>query len=181
MQNRQPNTIYNFNAIGLDGKDTALSGFKGKVLLIVNTATHCGQVAQLHKLEKIYNQYKNRGFEILAFPCNQFAGQEPLTGKAIEDFCKTRYNISFPIFQKICVRGYQAHPLFQFFGDKKQNGKFSIYPLWNYYKFLVDSNGYVISYFTTLTQPDSKKIMGAIEHALSGNAGSPKGSTRINR
>nr|MBP9549842.1 glutathione peroxidase [Chitinophagales bacterium] len=120
MENLPKNTIYKFTATSLEGKEIALSEYAGRVLLIVNTATHCGHVGQLQTLENVYQQYKEQGFEILGFPSNQFANQEPLEGKAIGEFCTTNYGVSFQLFDKINVRGRDAHPLFKFFGDKKQ-------------------------------------------------------------
>lgn len=166
MKKIQENTIYKFTATTLDGKEIALSEYAGKVLLIVNTATHCGHVGQLKTLENVYQQFKDQGFEVLGFPSNQFANQEPLDGNSISEFCSKNYGVSFQLFDKTNVRGKNAHPLFTFFGDKKQNGKIAVHPLWNYYKFLIDRNGQVVDYFFTYTKPDNKRIIKAIKNAL---------------
>ena len=162
----QDKSIYNFTADSVNGKEIPLSNYKGKVLLIVNTATHCGQVPQLGKLEKLYQHYKDQGFEILGFPSNQFANQEPLDGADINEFCAVNYGVSFTIFQKTKVRGKHAHPLFKFFRNKNKNGKIGVQPWWNYYKFLIDRNGNVVDYFYTYTQPDNKRLTKAIEKTL---------------
>lgn len=160
------NTIYDFTVKNLQGKEVSLSDYKGKVLLIVNTATHCGQVPQLGKLEKLYQQYRDQGFEVLGFPSNQFAGQEPLKGKDIEEFCQVNYGVNFTMFDKVMVRGKNAHPLFKYFRNKKENKKIAVQPMWNYYKFLIDRNGKVVDYFFTYTQPDNKRLVNALEKTL---------------
>jgi glutathione peroxidase len=159
-------SIYHLSATNMAGKEVSLEAYRGQVLLIANTATKCGEAPQLEKLEALHQQYKHAGFSVLGFPCGQFAGQEPLEGAAIEEYCKINYGVSFPIFQKVDVRGSDAHPIFNYFADRKQNGKFAIRPWWNYYKFLIGRDGRVIDYWITYTQPDAKRIAAAIEKAL---------------
>ena len=159
-------TIYGFTARNSAGKEIGLNQFKGKVLLIVNTASGCGHTPQLGELEEIYQRYKNDGLQIIGFPTDQFS-QEPLVGKAIDEFCSVNYGVTFPIMEKGNIKGEHAHPLFQFFADKKQNGKIKSSPYWNFYKYLIGRDGKVIDYFFTYRHPTSKKIVRAIEKALS--------------
>lgn len=160
-------TIYGFTARNSAGKEISFDQFKGKVLLIVNTASGCGHTPQLGELEEIYQRYKNDGLQIIGFPTDQFS-QEPLEGKAIDEFCTVNYGVTFPIMEKCNVKGANAHPVFQFFADKNQNGKIASAPYWNFYKYLIGRDGKVIDYFFTYRHPTSKKITRAIEKALSG-------------
>ncbi len=160
-------TIYGFTATDMRGNEVSLEKYRGKVVLIVNTASRCGEAPQLEKLEALYQRYKDRGFEILGFPCGQFAGQEPLEGEAIAEFCKINYGVTFPMFQKVDVRGKNAHPLFNFLASKNANGKYGVRPWWNYYKYLIDAEGRTADYWITYTQPDVSRIAQAIEKELS--------------
>ncbi|MBC8173171.1 MAG: glutathione peroxidase [Chitinophagales bacterium] len=158
-------TIYQFTATTIEGKEISFSAYKGKVLIILNIATQCGQVPQLEKLEAIYQKYKEQGLEIVAFPSNQFA-QEPRAGKAIMEFCERNYGITFPVFAKIDVKGKNAHPLFKFLGAKKLNGKFSAQPYWNFYKYIFDRDGNAVDYFISHTYPNKKRVILSIEKTL---------------
>ncbi len=159
-------TIYGFTARNSAGKKILFDQFKDKVLLIVNTASGCGHTPQLAELEEIYQRYKNSGLIVIGFPTDQFS-QEPLEGKAIDEFCSVNYGVTFPIMEKCKIKGEHAHPIFQFFADKKQNGKISSAPYWNFYKYLIGRDGKVIDYFFTYRHPTNKKIIRAIEKALS--------------
>ncbi|MBK7567659.1 MAG: glutathione peroxidase [Bacteroidetes bacterium] len=159
-------TIYGFTARNSAGKEILFDQFRDKVLLIVNTASGCGHTPQLAELEEIYQRYKNSGLIILGFPTDQFS-QEPLEGKAIDEFCSVNYGVTFPIMEKGNIKGEHAHPLFQFFADKKQNGKIKSSPYWNFYKYLIGRDGKVIDYFFTYRHPTNRKITRAIEKALS--------------
>ena len=159
-------SIYQFSVKDIQQNEVPLSEYKGKVLLIVNTASKCGFTPQLDDMEKLYEEFKGDGFEILAFPSNDFARQEPLDGEAIQQFCVTKYSASYPIFDKIHVKGKDADPLFQFFSNKKLNGKFSSKPRWNFHKYLVDKEGKVVDYFYTITKPTSGKIKRSIKKLL---------------
>lgn len=161
-------TIYGFTARNSAGKEILFDQFKDKVLLIVNTASGCGHTPQLAELEEIYQRYKNSGLIVIGFPTDQFS-QEPLEGKAIDEFCSVNYGVTFPIMEKCKIKGEHAHPIFQFFADKKQNGKISSAPYWNFYKYLIGRDGKVIDYFFTYRHPTNKKITRAIEKALSIN------------
>jgi glutathione peroxidase len=159
-------SIYQFSVQKLDGEEINLSEYKDKVLLIVNTASQCGFTPQLKDLVELKNQFKDGDFEILAFPSNDFGGQEPLEGRELAAFCKDT-GTNYPIFDKIRVRGPYAHPLYQFFADKKQNGKLKSVPRWNFHKFLVNKAGIVTDFFYPFTKPTSGKIKKKIARLLS--------------
>lgn len=160
------NSIYNYKIKDLSNNDISMELFKDKVLLIVNTASKCDYTDQLKDLEELYKKYKNSGFEVLAFPSNDFGGQEPLIGIHIETFCKSKYKTTFKIFSKVKVKGLGAHPLFQFLSEKRLNGKINMYPKWNFHKYLINKNGEVVDYFFTITKPNSTRIAQAIENLL---------------
>lgn len=151
------NTIYQFNVPMLNGLEESLSAYKNKVLLIVNTASQCGFTPQMKELVELKNEFAGLDFEILAFPSNDFGGQEPLEGAGIIQFCEN-YGANFHVFDKIRVRGPYAHPLYKFFADKKQNGVLSSIPRWNFHKFLVNRVGVVTDFFYPFTKPTSSKI-----------------------
>ena len=159
-------TIYDYTATDLAGKDVKLSDYKGKVLLIVNIASQCGFTPQLGGLEEIYEKYKDRGFEILGFPSNQFGGQEPLEKEQISEFCQVNFGVSFKIMEKSLVRGSDKNDVFKFLTTKKLNGKVSTSPLWNFFKYLVDRNGKVVDYYSSMTTPTDAKLIKQIETAL---------------
>jgi glutathione peroxidase len=159
------NNIYQFNTHRLDGEEINLSDYRNKVLLIVNTASQCGFTPQLKDLTALKDEFKDQDFEILAFPSNDFGGQEPLDGKALEEFCKNE-GANYPVFEKIRVRGPYAHPLYQFFADKKQNGKLRSVPRWNFHKFLINKAGVVTDFFYPFTKPTSSKIRKKIARLL---------------
>lgn len=158
-------SIYQFKVKTLQGKEISLEAYKGKVILIVNTATRCGRRGQLEDLELIYQQFKDRGFIVIGFPSNDFA-QEPLNGEAISEYCSINYGVTFPMMNKINVRGENADPLFKFFSDKNKNGIIERTPKWNFYKFLIGRDGKVLNSFWTYRRPVNKKIITAIEKAL---------------
>jgi glutathione peroxidase len=159
-------SVYQFDVQKLNGEEVNLSAYKDKVLLIVNTASQCGFTPQLKELVALKNELKGQDFEILAFPSNDFGGQEPLEGEAINAFCES-YGANFPVFDKIRVRGPYAHPLYKFFGDKKANGKLNSVPRWNFHKFLIDKSGAVTDFFYPFTKPVSSKIKKKIARLLS--------------
>ena len=160
------NSIYQFDVQQLDGEEISLSQYKDKVLLIVNTASQCGFTPQLKDLADLKDEFKDKNFEILAFPSNDFGGQEPLEGKELIDFCE-KAGANYPIFEKIRVRGPYAHALYKFFADKKQNGKLKSVPRWNFHKFLVSKSGVVTDFFYPFTKPTSSKIRKKIARLLS--------------
>lgn len=150
-------SIYEFTANDITGKPVALETFKGKVLLIVNTASRCGFTPQYRELEQLYREYKERGFAILGFPCNQFGQQEPGSSSEINAFCESTYQISFPMFEKIDVNGKHAHPLYQFLKAEARGALGSKVIKWNFTKFLIDSNGHVVKRYAPITAPNSIK------------------------
>ncbi|MDB5136582.1 MAG: glutathione peroxidase [Mucilaginibacter sp.] len=162
------NSIYQFNIQQLDGEEINLSEYKDKVLLIVNTASQCGFTPQLKELTALKNEFKDQGFEILAFPSNDFGGQEPLEGKEIAAFCEIT-GTNYPVFEKIRVRGPYADPLYKFLSDKKQNGKLNSVPRWNFHKYLISKAGLVTDFFYPFTKPTSSKIRKKIARLLSNN------------
>jgi len=146
-------------------KEVKLSKYKSKVLLIVNVASKCGFTSQYAGLQKIYEKYKDQGFEVLGFPCNDFGAQEPGTNEEIKNFCSLNYEVTFPMFDKVHVKGDDKAPLFDLLTNNSVTGKSSIN--WNFEKFIIDKEGNVINRFKTPTKPDSKKITSLIEKELS--------------
>ncbi len=155
--------IYQFKVKTIQGQEKNLSEYKGKVLLIVNTASKCGFTPQYDSLEKLYEKYRDKGFEVLAFPANNFMHQEPGNDEEIEKFCNLRFHIHFPLFSKIDVKGKQIHPLYQYLTT--QPG-FSGPITWNFNKFLISPEGKVIARFGTKVEPLSDEIGQKIEAAL---------------
>lgn len=168
--------VYEYKATKIDGTETALSDYKGKVLLVVNTASKCGFTPQYEDLQNVYKKYQDKGFEILAFPSNQFAGQEPGSNQEVQEFCTINFGVKFPLFEKVEVKGSNAHPLFQYltenmpFNGLDANhsiGKILIKILedtdpasllgnsikWNFTKFLIDREGNVVSRHEPTTSP----------------------------
>ncbi len=147
-------TVYDFSATSVSGKETPLKKFQGKVLLIVNTASKCGFTPQYSGLEELHKKYRARGFEVLAFPCNQFGGQEPGDAEEIKNFCPLTYDVTFPLFGKVDVNGKGAHPLFGFLKRAKPGLLRSESIKWNFTKFLVDRTGTVVGRYAPLTKPE---------------------------
>jgi glutathione peroxidase len=159
--------IYALSAPLLDGQVVCLGQFRGKVLLIVNTASKCGFTPQYAGLEQLYRTYKESGFELLGFPCNQFGRQEPGSAAEIGAFCEKEYGVSFPIFAKIDVNGKNAHPLYKFLKRAKPGflGVFGVARIgWNFTKFLIDRQGRVVGRFSPSTAP--KALAAQIERLL---------------
>jgi glutathione peroxidase len=157
-------TIFGFSAPLLDGSEIGLEQFQGQVLLIVNTASQCGFTPQYAGLEQLYRVYKERGFAVLGFPCNQFGAQEAGTEAKIGAFCQKNFGVSFPLFAKIEVNGPQAHPLYRFLKNAKRgifgSGKIK----WNFTKFLVDRQGNVVGRYAPTTKPEA--LSASIESLL---------------
>ncbi|MEG0370810.1 MAG: glutathione peroxidase [Clostridium sp.] len=169
-------SIFDFKAINIDGEEVSLSEYKGKALIIVNTASKCGFTPQYEDLQKLYEKYNSKGLEILGFPCNQFAEQEPGNNPEVKNFCKLNYGVTFPIFEKVDVRGMDAHPIFKYL---TANTKFKGFDLenpsgkllnalinekcpeflgddsikWNFTKFLLDQEGKVVKRFESSFEP----------------------------
>jgi glutathione peroxidase len=160
-------TVYEFSAPLLDGRPISLAQFRGRVLLIVNTASRCGFTPQYAGLEALYRSYREQGFEVLGFPSNQFGAQEPGTEAEIGAFCEKNYGVSFPLFAKIDVNGPNAHPLYRFLRKEKPGalGMFGSGAIrWNFTKFLVDRKGKVVGRYGSANGP--KSLAGAIERLL---------------
>ena len=157
-------SVHDFTAKSLSGEDVSLADFRGKVLLIVNTASKCGFTPQYAGLEKLHEELSPRGFAVLGFPCNQFGQQEPGDAQEIQKFCSLSYNVTFPMFAKIDVNGANAHPLYEFLKSEK-SGLLGIEAIkWNFSKFLVDQQGRVVERYAPTTTPASLK--GDIEALL---------------
>ena len=156
--------IYEFTCEDSSGQKIELSSYQGKVLLIVNTASQCGFTPQYEGLEKLQQTFADENFSVLAFPCNQFGGQEPGTNEEITEFCKLNYNNNFPIFSKVDVKGNDAHPLFTFLTKEKKGLMGTENIKWNFTKFLVNKEGEPVSRYAPSTTPD--KIQSDIENLL---------------
>lgn len=158
------NSIYNISVKDIDGKEIKLSNYKGKVLLIVNVASKCGFTPQYEGLQRIYEKYKDKGFEILAFPCNDFGGQEPGTNEQIKEFCSTKYHVTFKLFDKIKILGEEKSELYKRLinSDNVEKGDVK----WNFEKFLIDKNGKIVARFRSKIEPESKELTQEIEKLL---------------
>ncbi len=157
-------SIYDFSAKTLQGKDVPLADYRGKPLLIVNTASKCGFTPQYEGLEQLYKEHQNKGLVVLGFPCNQFGAQEPGSEDEIGAFCQANYGVTFPMFSKIEVNGEHAHPLFEYLKAEKPGVLGTRNIKWNFTKFLVDRDGHVVGRFAPATKP--KAIEKAIAKVL---------------
>ena len=158
-------SVYNFTLPSIDGEPTSLSSYKGKVILLVNVASRCGFTPQYSALESLYEKYKDQGFVILGFPANNFGAQEPGTNAEIKSFCTLKYNVSFPMFAKVSVKGADTTPLYQYL-TQQANPNVAGDIKWNFTKFLVDRNGRVVARFESPVKPDSPEVVIAIEKLL---------------
>ena len=149
--------IYKYSAIDINGNTITFEQFKGKYILIVNTASKCGFSYQYGQLQKLYETYKDK-LVICAFPANNFLWQEPLSNEGIKMFCNNNYDITYPIFEKISVKGNNKHPIYKWLSNKELNGKIDKEPSWNFCKYLVDSKGKIMYYFDSSVEPLSSQI-----------------------
>jgi glutathione peroxidase len=157
-------SVYDYSAKTLDGQDVSLADYRGQVLLIVNTASKCGFTPQYEGLEALYKANHDRGFTILAFPCNQFGAQEPGNAEEIANFCSLTYDVTFPVMSKIDVNGADAHPLYRFL-KKEQKGLLGTEAIkWNFTKFLIGKDGEVVDRFAPTVKPEDLKV--AVEALL---------------
>jgi glutathione peroxidase len=147
------NSIHQFSVKDAQGNSVDLAQYKGKTLLIVNTASRCGFTPQYQELEQLYQQYQDNGFEILAFPCNQFGGQEPGSDAEIQQFCQLNYGVSFPVFAKVQVNGPEAEPLFEHLKDQARGLLKTRAIKWNFTKFLINGKGQVVKRYAPRTKP----------------------------
>lgn len=156
--------LYDIPLKDINGKETSLKPYQGKVVLVVNVASQCGNTPQYKGLEAIYAKFKDKGLVVAGFPCNDFGAQEPGTNEEIKDFCTKKYSVTFPMFDKLHVKGAEQHPLY-----KELSGKESPFPgdvKWNFGKFLIGKDGKIIKRFEPKVQPDSPEVVAAIEEAL---------------
>ena len=155
--------VHSFILKDIDGDDVGLSQYKGKALLIVNTASKCGYTPQYSRLEQLYQQYKDRGFEVLAFPANNFMGQEPGSNQQIKEFCQLKYKTTFPVFAKSSVKGEDINPLYKYLTKSSGfNGPIK----WNFNKFLVNPDGGVVARFDSNAEPMSVELTAQLEKVL---------------
>lgn len=155
--------FYSFTMKDIDGKQKALADYKGKVVMVVNVASQCGNTPQYKGLQELYEKHKARGFVILGFPSNDFGSQEPGSEKEIKDFCDRNYQVTFDMFAKIPVKGEAAHPLYKYLTSQSED-KGSVG--WNFAKFLIGKDGKVLQRFSPSTKPDNKDLVAAVEGAL---------------
>jgi glutathione peroxidase len=162
----QPTSVYDFTMSDIDGKPVNLADYKGKVLLIVNVASKCGNTPQYEGLEKAYDKYKEKGLVIMGFPANNFGSQEPGTNEQIKEFCTSTYSVAFPMFSKISVKGSDQDPLYKYLTgvDTKPQKKGDI--TWNFEKFLINRDGTVAARFAPKTKPEDPTVVASIEAAL---------------
>lgn len=159
----QTKNFHDFTVKTIDGKDLALSTFKGKKVLVVNVASKCGFTPQYAQLQELYDKYREKNFVIIGFPANSFLHQEPGTNEEIEQFCSLNYGVTFPMMAKISVKGKDIAPLYEWLTQKSKNGKQNANIKWNFQKFLIDENGNWVDMLWPITSPLSEKITDWIE------------------
>jgi glutathione peroxidase len=159
-------SIYDFTLDSINGQAAPLSAYQGKVLLLVNVASKCGFTPQYEQLQAIYERYKDKGLVVIGFPANNFMAQEPGTNEEIKDFCSRKYNVTFPMYSKISVKGDDKAPLYQFLTDKSANPSTGGEIKWNFTKFLVGRDGKIAARFEPAVKPDAPQVVAAIEKAL---------------
>ena len=147
-------TFYDFEANNIKGQTTSMNAYKGKTVIVVNTASKCGFTPQYEGLEALYQKYKDQGLVVLGFPCNQFANQETGSSEEIEEFCQINYGVTFPLFEKIDVNGKDAHPIFKFLKKEQSGGILGSAIKWNFTKFVIDSKGVPVKRFAPNTKPE---------------------------
>jgi glutathione peroxidase len=158
-----PKTVLDFTMNSIDGKPQPLSSYKGDVLMIINTASECGYTPQYETLEKLYETYKAKGFQVLAFPANNFGQQEPGSNADIKTFCSTKYHTTFDLFEKISVKGKDQHPLYKYI---TQDSPYKGDVKWNFQKYLVDRSGNIVAKYLSAVDPMSKEVREEVEKLL---------------
>ena len=161
-----PKTIYQFTMNDIDGKPVSLSEYKGKVVLIINVASKCGYTPQYEGMEKFYEENKDKGIVILAFPANNFLSQEPGTDAEIKEFCTEKYNVTFPVFSKISVKGKDQAALYKFLTENEENGVMDSSVKWNFQKYLIDREGRLVTYFSPGTKVTDQEVADALQKVL---------------
>jgi len=154
----QSKSFYDFTVKTIDGKEFPLSQLKGKKVMVVNTASKCGLTPQYETLQAVYDQYKSGDFVIVGFPANNFASQEPGTNQEIKNFCTEKYNVTFPMMEKISVKGDDIHPLYKWLTSKSENGVMDSEVKWNFQKYLIDETGKLVDVIPPKEKPDSEKV-----------------------
>jgi glutathione peroxidase len=153
-------SFFDLSAPMLDGREQPMAAYRGKVVLVVNTASECGFTPQYAGLEKLWQDYRERGLVVLGFPSNDFGQQEPGTAEEIRTFCDLNFHVTFPLFAKVVTKGEGQSPVFAFLTAQKPK------PRWNFYKYLIGRDGEVRDYFVSITSPDSKRLRRAVDKAL---------------
>lgn len=161
---QQVKSFYDFKVYDIDGKPFDLASLKGKKVLVVNTASKCGNTPQYADLEKLYEEYKDKNFVIIGFPANNFMGQEPGTNEQIKNFCSTEYGVTFPMMSKISVKGKDTDPLYKWLTSKELNGKMDSEVTWNFQKYMIDENGELAGYANPKEKPYSEKIIAWLKN-----------------
>lgn len=151
-------SIHQFNVKDIYGEDFNMADLKGKKVMIVNTASKCGFTPQYKDLQKLYSTYKDKGFVIVGFPANNFLGQEPGSNEEIAQFCEANYGVEFPMMSKISVKGKNQHPLYKYLTSKEMNGVMDTKVMWNFQKYLIDEEGYLVMSVSPKTKPMDKRI-----------------------
>ena len=159
-------SAYDFTMNSIEGQPTPLSGYKGKVVMLVNVASRCGYTPQYKALESVYEKYKGRGFVIVGIPANNFGSQEPGTNQEIKTFCATKYSVTFPMMAKVSVKGGDITPLYQYLTDKAANPQTGGEIQWNFTKFLIGPDGKTVARFEPEVTPDDAKVTAEIEKTL---------------
>jgi glutathione peroxidase len=158
--------LYDIPLKSLSGEETSLAAHRGKAVLVVNVASKCGLTPQYEGLEKLHEQYADRGFAVVGFPCNQFGGQEPGSSEEIQEFCSTTYGVTFPLFEKIDVNGEARHPVYDVLTQVKDDEGHDGDIRWNFEKFLLSPDGEVVARFSPMVKPEDEKLVSAIESQL---------------
>lgn len=156
-------TFHDFTVKTLNGEDFKLSELKGKKVLVVNTASKCGFTPQYKGLEALYKKYKDQNFVVIGFPANNFKNQEPGTNEEIAEFCEVNYGVTFPMMEKVSVKGEDQHPLYKWLTNKSENGKMDSEVGWNFHKYLIDENGQLVATYPSKVKPESTEITNWIE------------------
>lgn len=163
----QAGSAHDFAFTSIDGTPLPLSQFAGKAVLVVNTASQCGFTPQYEQLQAVWEKYRERGLVVLGVPSNDFGGQEPGTEAQIKDFCETTFSVDFPLTAKEHVSGDEAHPFYRW--ARTEKGALAA-PKWNFHKYLIAPDGRLVDWFSTVTKPDSEKVLAAIEQSLAASA-----------
>lgn len=160
----QKGTLHQFKATDIEGNEFDFASLKGKKVMIVNTASHCGFTPQYKILQELYEKYGGGNFEIIGFPANNFLQQEPGSNQKIREFCTKNYGVTFRMMEKISVKGKNMHPIYQWLTKKSENGVMDAPVKWNFQKFLIDENGKLVDYLTPATKPNDQRVIGWIEN-----------------